>query len=146
MNLGKFALSVSSALMFLILGKMKSWFKFMFVFTAASRRGWKGGLGVRLAFWLEVPPQAQEDGQLQEAQVEAPHGAAGKDRTGSHLCPWVFSGEEVPQIMETPKQYITQVFWFHMFKTANPPLKSPTLNFWWLPDRNYQVIFGWSHL
>lgn len=59
----------------------------MFVFTAASRRGGEGGLGVRLAFWLEVPPQAQEDGQLQEAQVEAPHGAAGEDRTGSHFCP-----------------------------------------------------------
>lgn len=59
----------------------------MFVFTAASGRGGEGGLGVRFSLWLEVPPEAQEDGQFQETQVEAPHGAAGEDRTGSHLCP-----------------------------------------------------------
>lgn len=71
----------------------------MFMLTAASRRDGEGGLGVRLAVRLEVPPEAQEDGQLQEAQVEAPHGAAGEDGAGSHLCSGVFSGEEVAKIM-----------------------------------------------
>lgn len=49
-------------------------------------------MGVRLPVW-EVPPEDEEDGQLQEAQVEVPNGAAGEDGTGSHFCTGVFSGE-----------------------------------------------------
>lgn len=63
------------------------------VITAAARRDGEGGLGVRLAVRLEVPPEAEEDGQLQAAQVEVSHGAAGEDGAGGHLCPGVFSGE-----------------------------------------------------
>lgn len=70
------------------------------MFTAASGRDREGGLGVRFAVWLEVPPEAEEDGQFQEAQVEVPHGAAGEDRAGCHLCSGVFSGEE--EIKEPP--------------------------------------------
>lgn len=52
-------------------------------------------MGVRLVVRMELPPEAPENGQLQEAQVEVPHGAAGEDWTGGHLCSGVFSGEEV---------------------------------------------------
>lgn len=41
-------------------------------------------MGVRLPV-REVPPEDEEDGQLQKAQVEVSHGAAGEDRTCSHL-------------------------------------------------------------
>lgn len=57
-------------------------------------------MGVCLAVRLEVPLEAKEDGQLQEAQVEMPHGAAGEDGTGCHLCSGVFSGEEEKQAEE----------------------------------------------
>lgn len=63
----------------------------VFVFPAASRWGREGRLGVRLPV-REVPPEGEEDGQLQKAQVEVSHGAAGEDRTCSHLRSWVFSG------------------------------------------------------
>ena len=65
----------------------------MCVFAAASRRGRAGRLGVCLAVRVEVPLEAEEDGQLQETQMEVPHGAVGEDGTCSHLCPRVFSGE-----------------------------------------------------
>lgn len=64
------------------------------VFTAASGRGREGGLGVRFTVRLEVPSEAEKDGQFQETQVEVPHGAAGEDGAVCHLCSGVFSGEE----------------------------------------------------
>lgn len=50
-------------------------------------------MGVCVIVWSEVPPEAEEDRLFQEAQVEAPDGAAGKDRTSSNLCSGVFFGE-----------------------------------------------------
>lgn len=58
-------------------------------------------MGVRVTVWLEVPPEAEEDGQFQEAQVEVPHGAAGEDGACRHLCSGVFSGES-----EAPLDFI----------------------------------------
>ena len=72
------------------------------VIAAASRRDGEGGLGVRLAVRLEVPPEAEEDGQLQAAQVEVSHGAAGEDGAGGHLCPGVFPGERERKHTNTP--------------------------------------------
>lgn len=63
----------------------------VFGFSAATRRGRKGRLGVRLPVW-EVPLEDEEDGQLQKAKVEVSHGATGEDGTCSYLCTGVFSG------------------------------------------------------
>lgn len=75
----------------------------MCVLAAASGRLGQGRLGVRIPVRLEVPSEAAEDGQLQEAQVEVPHGAAGEDRTGGYLCSGVFSGESTFTARPSPQ-------------------------------------------
>lgn len=105
------------------------------VFAAASRWGREGGLGVHLAVWLEVPLEAEEDGHLQEAQVEVPHGATGEDRTSSHLCFRVFSGERewdadklnvnngIWDTLHCQKHMVSSAFhpmWFFLFSHVLP--------------------------